>query len=207
MKSVQFWDRMAGLYDRQVGKVYGQAYRDTILQSRDFLDKDDRLLDFACGTGITALEMAPLVRDILGIDLSGGMLEIARGKAGSAGIHNIDFRCLDIFSEDLKKESFDVITAFNILYFLEDMEAALIRIHTLLKPGGICLSATDCMGEHPNLKIRLQLYLGRLGMIPCMRGLKTTELLRKIEDAGFSVERSVSLHPDPPNLFVAARKI
>ena len=45
-------------------------------------------------------------------------------------------------------ESFDVVTAFNVLLYLSDRDQVLEKIWSLLKPGGVFISATDCLGRN-----------------------------------------------------------
>ena len=51
MKSEVFWDKMSSNYDNQV-KKYQQIYTDTIERTKKYLEKEDIVLDFACGTEI-----------------------------------------------------------------------------------------------------------------------------------------------------------
>ena len=128
----------------------------TISYSKKYLKKSDTVLDFACGTGLSTLELAGGVKKIDAIDTSTGMLDIARQKARKKSILNIDFRCEDISSSQLSEERYDVICAFNIFYFIKDIDETLGRIGKLLKPEGVCLSVTDCLGERKRFSVRIQ---------------------------------------------------
>jgi len=68
------------------------------------------------------------------------------------------------------------VLAFNILYFLEDMENVIHRIHILLKPKGFFISATDCLGENRSIDTLIETNIKRLGFIPYIRKLTTGEL-------------------------------
>ncbi|SFF98450.1 Methyltransferase domain-containing protein [Halopelagius inordinatus] len=52
---------------------------------------DDVVLDLGTGTGAIALALAPNAKRVVGRDISEGMLEEARAKAGDAGIENVEF--------------------------------------------------------------------------------------------------------------------
>lgn len=205
MESEFFWDRMSSRYDNQV-KKYRQTYRDTIERTKKYLNKDDAVLDFACGTGIATIPISGLVKEIHAIDISRGMLDIAKEKAAENGIENIRFFKTDLFDDGFEKESFDVVLAVNILYFLRNAPENLNRIFELLKPGGLFISATDCLGEKKSFSNRIKKLLGRMGILPFMQMYSISELKKSITDAGFKIRETANLYDNPPNCFIAAKK-
>ena len=70
MDAVRFWDKMSAGYDRQAAGKYEQAYADTVALTRDYLKPTDSVLDFACGTGLTTVQLAGAVASIHAIDIS-----------------------------------------------------------------------------------------------------------------------------------------
>lgn len=102
--------------------------------------KPKRILDVATGTAdfaIATLELEP--EEVIGVDISEGMLEIGRKKIAAKGISNMRLDAGD--SEDLKYEdaSFDaVIVAFGVRNF-ENLEKGLNEINRVLKPGGVAM--------------------------------------------------------------------
>jgi ubiquinone/menaquinone biosynthesis C-methylase UbiE len=147
MDSINFWNRMSKNYDNSADKKFKKTYEETINLSASILKENDCVLDFACGTGITTIEIAKKVERVIAIDISQNMIDIASQKAHKSAVSNIEFLVTDIFEERLKPEFFDVVMAFNILQYCEDEEKVMKRIYDLLKPGGIFLSTTDCYGE------------------------------------------------------------
>ena len=95
--------------------------------------------------------------------------------------------------------------AFNVLLYLPDLPAALARIQELLKPGGVFLSATDCLGARPSVMGLKKLVKSRTGSMPYVAFLTRRGLERRIARSGFTVLERENLFPNPPNLFVAAR--
>jgi len=164
------------------------------------------MLDFACGTGITTIELAPSVQHVMAIDLSDEMIRVAKGKATLNGIDNITFKATTIENTDLENASFDVITAFNVLHGLDDVERSINRIRTLLKEGGFFLSVTDCLGEKRTIKTILYAVLSRLCLIPKVSSFSRTDLVSMITSKGFTVIEEKNLYPSPPNYYLAARK-
>lgn len=128
------------------------------------------------------------MKEIQGIDISSRMIDAAKTKADERKIENIDFRQTAIFDESYKRESFDVILAFNILHFFEDTLKVMQRINELLKPGGLIIIATACMGEKTflnTLQFLLFSPLIKLGIVPYMRFFKMSELKDSISNGNF----------------------
>jgi predicted TPR repeat methyltransferase len=91
------------------------------------------VLDVGCGTGLCGPLLAPYARQLVGVDLSSGMLVLAREKQV---YHDLVHGELTAYLQSLR-EAFDVIvTADTLVYFgaLEDVVAAAARA---LRPGGI----------------------------------------------------------------------
>ncbi|HLS38455.1 MAG TPA: ubiquinone/menaquinone biosynthesis methyltransferase, partial [Sphingobacterium bovisgrunnientis] len=97
------------------------------------------ILDVATGTGDFAIESIKILKPkkIIGVDISQGMLEVAKEKIVKKGLQNV-FEVQLGDSENLQFEdnSFDAVTvAFGVRNF-EDLEKGLSEIHRVLKPGG-----------------------------------------------------------------------
>ena len=60
--------------------------------------------------------------------------------------------------------TFDGILAFYILHLLEDSQMVIQRINELLKPGGLIISVTPCMGKKPFLNGIFSIF-SKLGFI------------------------------------------
>lgn len=99
-----------------------------------------RVLDIATGTGHVALRAARLVGptgDVVGIDISEGMLAEARRKAEAARLGNMRFVRADAERIEFAAESFDFVLCSSALVLMTDIGAALKRWRNFLKPGGI----------------------------------------------------------------------
>lgn len=60
---------------------------------------------------------------------------------------------MDLFDESLRPGSFDAVVACNVLLYLENRAEVLARIRELLRPEGMFLSATDCLGERSHARV------------------------------------------------------
>lgn len=142
--TARFWDRhAAGYAKRPVANE--DAYRRKLQITRDYLTPETEVLEFGCGTGSTAIAHAPYVKRILATDISARMLEIASGKAATAGLQNVSFEQSTLEGLGLPDASFDVVMGHSILHLLEDMDGALAEVHRILKPGGYFISSTACI--------------------------------------------------------------
>ena len=144
------FNRMALIYDPAasfIGAIFGgeKRLRRKILRLADIKD-GDRVIDIGCGTGTSALIIAGDVGDngeVVGIDLSDKMLDIARRKLEGSGFHNVAF--LKANAEDISYPDsyFDKVTAFAVLHEMthEGRINTLREICRLLKLEGKALIA------------------------------------------------------------------
>ncbi|HYF95397.1 MAG TPA: methyltransferase domain-containing protein [Symbiobacteriaceae bacterium] len=99
-----------------------------------------RVLDLACGNGNPGLAIAGRVGaagQVLGLDLSDGMVNAARAVVQELNIRNAEFRTVaDELHLDVPPASFDAATCRFGLMFMPDPAAALRAVHAALKPGG-----------------------------------------------------------------------
>ncbi|KFC64661.1 Methyltransferase type 11 [Bosea sp. LC85] len=186
VNDARFWDRSARKY--AAGPIADMAgYERTLERTRHHLKDGDAVFEFGCGTGTTALRLAPFVQRIVATDISGEMIAIARGKAEAAGCSHVAFKVATPAEMPCPDGTFDVVLGFNVLHLIAAREAALASIHRLLKPGGIFISKTPCLAEM-NLFLRLAVPLmQRVGKAPYVSFLSTEELEREIAAAGFEI--------------------
>jgi len=203
-KQSRFWDRVAHKYAKR--KVTNEdAYQKKLQQTREYLNADIEMLELACGTGTTAIHLAPYVRHVRAVDISLNMLEIAREKAQQAGIDNISFECSDLDEMVVADQTYDVILAHNILHLLEDKSAAIHRIFKMLKPGGVFISSTACLGQG-FLWLKVIVGLGSLlGFLPSVKFFRADELKKDFSAAGFHLEENWQPSKSQA-LFIIARK-
>jgi SAM-dependent methyltransferase len=164
------------------------------------------VLEIGCGTGTTALQLAPVVARYLATDVSGRMIEIGREKAAVEPVDGLGFDRLTLFDDRLKAASFDAVLAFNLLHLVEDLDAAARRVHALLRPGGRFVSKTLCLGERLHV-LRLALPVARvLGLAPYVRSMTIAELEGALTRAGFEIVETGVFPKSPPSRFVVAEK-
>jgi ubiquinone/menaquinone biosynthesis C-methylase UbiE len=183
----KFWDRVAPKYAKQP-IADEAAYEIKLDVTQSYFRPDMEVVELGCGTGSTALIHAPLVKRVRAVDLSEKMLEIARAKAADAGVTNVDFERASVEEFEAADASVDVVMAMSLLHLLRDREAALAKIHAMLKPGGVFVSSTACVADMTN-PVKYVLPLARaFGLAPYVGVFREDALVAEIEAAGFRVE-------------------
>lgn len=203
-KSERFWDKAASRYD-QAEKKDERTYIDIIKRTKAQLDKSDMVMDYGCGTGRITNEIAGHVEEIHAIDISSNMIGIAEKNAKERSIANIRYAHASIFDERFKQGSFDAVLVFHVLHLVEDERLALLRIHELLKPGGLLIAATPCVGEKPLLR-RLLSLAGKIGLVPNIKAYTKRSLTDAIEACRLSIVEADCLKESSREYYMAARK-
>ena len=182
----RFWDRIARKYARSpISDMEG--YERTLERTRSWLKPSDVVFEFGCGTGTTALNLAPSAARIVATDISAEMIAVAREKAQAGNCTNVEFLVATPDAAPWGDAAFDAAMGFNILHLVAERDAALRGIHRLLRPGGVFISKTPCIRDM-GVFIRLLVPLMRtLGQAPYVAFFTAEELEREIEAAGFEI--------------------
>ena len=202
-----FWDRIA---DRYAARPISDAaaYDRAIERTRAHLRSEDHVLELGCGTGTTALRLAGAAARIEATDFSARMIEIATGKARAQGVDSVVFAQADLTDPAAAPGPYDVVLAFNLLQLMPDLPAALGLIAARLKPGGLFISKSVCLGE-PGWR-RARIVVGALrffGVVPPLRFLRIDALDAAIEAAGFEIVERGVFPERPPGRFLVARRV
>ena len=111
----EFWNMRAQNYDEVIGPAYASAYDKTVSNTLKYLKPEDRVLEFACGTGIVTLPVAQKVAHVRAIDISDEMVLRLQKKVTEQQIPNLEVSRTDLFDPCLEPGSFDAVLAFNVL--------------------------------------------------------------------------------------------
>lgn len=204
-KAERFWDKQSGRFEKQIDKDE-RSFIGIIGKTKKYLNTNHKVLDFACGIGTSSLNMIEFVNDIQAVDISSGMIEIAKKRMNKLPAKNIDFIHASLFDEQFKKESFDIITAFNILHLLEDPKTEIRRIYDLLKPGGLFISSSAFLGEKSSLRFIFYL-MSKLGIVPHLKLLKIDEFEKLVVSENFEILEIQKIKQATPYGFIAAKKV
>ncbi len=182
-----------------------------------------RVLDIGCGCGAATREAAHLTGDglVVGLDLSGPMLAVARERAAAEGLTNVEFVQGDAQVHPFEAGTTDlVISSFGAMFF-GDRAAAFSNIGRVLRPGGrlAVLTWRELDRNEWLSEIRGALALGReLGTpppdAPTPFSLADPDRVRPLlESAGFDaidftpVDEPVELGTDAEDAFTFFRNV
>jgi ubiquinone/menaquinone biosynthesis C-methylase UbiE len=186
-QSTKFWDKIAERYSKKP-VADEAAYQKKLQVTREYFQPDMEVLEFGCGTGSTAITHAPYVKHIHAIDVSSKMIEIAQAKADAEKTTNVIFERSTIDEFSVSDQTLDAVLALSILHLLENKEEVIAKVHRMLKPGGIFVTSTACLGDTMKY-IKLIAPIGKfLGLIPLVKVFTTNELKDSLTDAGFQID-------------------
>ena len=200
------FDRIGERYDEAFPHKEGQLEAGEWLIRR--LPPGARVLDVGCGTGLpTARQLTDAGYEVTGIDISDGMLQLARRDVPRATFRQVDV--VDLPAKGIAEGGYDAVVAFFSLLMLtrDEIPAALRRLYALLAPGGYFMLS---MVEADIDEMPLQF----LGNRVWVSGYLRDELREVVADAGFDVldlehlsyAPAVSTVPPEVQLFVYARR-
>ncbi len=205
--SQEFWDKKAeGYAESPIADE--ESYQRKLSETQVLLTPEMNILEFGCGTGTTAIKHAPYVKDILAIDIAQNMLEIGRTRAREAGVENVVFKRSTLTDLNAKSESLDAVLGLNVMHLVPNRKETLTDVARILKPGGIFVSSTVCLGSSYLRFVKLLAPIGKLlGLMPDLFILKQSEWVKEIVDAGFTIETQWHHGKNDISVFIIARKV
>ena len=146
----QIWDSFARLnagdrFKAQSAEM-GAAVTEAIVEAAQ-LASGMRALDVACGAGEPSISLAMRLKEmggeagsgtgsVIGMDMAGAPLEVARERARVRGLDNVEFVQGDVHAMPFAGGSFDRVTSRLGVMFFADLAMALAEMHRVLRPGG-----------------------------------------------------------------------
>jgi SAM-dependent methyltransferase len=124
-----YYDTFAHTYEDQRHRGYHRFLDDAevALVERHAAGRD--VLEVGCGTGLILHRLAAVARRAVGVDLSPGMLEVARQRG-------LDVHEANATGLPFEDATFDVSCSFKVLAHVEDIRAALAEMARVTRPGG-----------------------------------------------------------------------
>jgi ubiquinone/menaquinone biosynthesis C-methylase UbiE len=132
MKEEQIWKIRSKVYD-QLDWTRRQEYMNAILQACN-LKSNYVACDIGTGTGVVAYALSKYCKDVIGIDISRDMLNIAKREHDGP---NIIYKKMN--AENMKRfthDTFDVVTARMVFHHIEHINKAMREVFRILKKGG-----------------------------------------------------------------------
>lgn len=140
---------VAAAYATSAVHASGEDLRRLVEAAR--LTGQESVLDLGCGAGHTALAVAPGAREVVAVDVTPQMLEVARGLASERGVENVSFRLADATALPFSTGSFDLVTSRYSAHHYADPGRALEEVARVLRPGARLLLVDTVAPEDPAL--------------------------------------------------------
>ncbi|MBW2731743.1 MAG: methyltransferase domain-containing protein [Deltaproteobacteria bacterium] len=127
-QSERYYDEFSHTYEDQRHRGYHKMLDELEVEvARRYMQ--GRVLEAGCGTGLVLERLRPHVDEVVGIDLSSGMLNHARGRqlrVAQATVEGLPF----------PDESFDGVTSFKVLAHVPGIQEAMAEMARVTRPGG-----------------------------------------------------------------------
>jgi len=134
-------DRRAGDTEKRVAALLAPA-------------GDERALDVGTGAGAFAIALAPLVREVVGVDIVPELLEEGRKRAPE----NVEFLEADATALPFEPGSFDIVATARTLHHVPRPELVLAEAVRVLRPGGKLLVVDQLASVDPIAAIELNRF-------------------------------------------------
>ena len=123
----------AGVYDKIFGKVFHEG-RESAIRNLN-VQPQERILEVGVGTGL-ALPMYPRHCQIVGIDFSEGMLDVAKKRALEHQMNHVTLHRMDAGAMEFEDDSFDTVVAAYVVTAVPDHRKVVSEMIRVCRPGG-----------------------------------------------------------------------
>jgi ubiquinone/menaquinone biosynthesis C-methylase UbiE len=151
--------RFANTAERVAAREQGrrEALREA-LQLFVPLAGDERVVDSGAGTGALALALAPLVGEVVALDLVPELLELGREAAAGSGIENVSFVEGDATRMPFDRGSFDIAACHRTLHHIARPELAVSELARVVRLGGRLLVIDQIAPADPLAALELDRF-------------------------------------------------
>jgi SAM-dependent methyltransferase len=189
----------AEAYEQFYGPAIFQPLADLVVGHAD-PQPGERVLDLACGTGIVARRVAPMVGadgQVVAVDVNPAMIDVARRLSAAITWHHGDALALD-----LPDAGFDLVLCQQGLQFFADRQAGAAQMRRMLADGGrAVVAAWHGLDRHPLFAALIEAevpHLQAVGVpvtaaeLEAPFSLSSPELAALLDDAGLRDVRVAS---------------
>lgn len=177
-----FFAGAAGQWERLRDHLYGRSFLHAAMLA--LLPRDHVVADLGCGTASVTADLAPHVKQVIGVDNSAAMLKAAERR--TKDLPNVELRRGELTSLPLGDATADATLLLLVLTYVPDVDVALKEAARVTKPGGM-LVIVDLL-PHDRDDFRRQ--MGQTAM-----GFEPADLKRQLTTAGL---RDATVTPLPP---------
>jgi ubiquinone/menaquinone biosynthesis C-methylase UbiE len=186
--------------DYVTSKVHASGQDLAWLVEAAALTGTERVLDVATGGGHTAFALAPYAAEVIALDLTQPMLDVARKEAEVRGLTNISYLAADAQALPCEDESFDVVACRQAAHHFPRWEQGVREWARVLKPGGKLLIVDSISPEEP----ALDAFLNEVEILrdpSHVRNHRISEWQNELNNVGFTLQiaREWGIYLDIPS--------
>jgi ubiquinone/menaquinone biosynthesis C-methylase UbiE len=173
--------------DYVTSKVHASGQDLTWLVEAAALTGNERVLDVATGGGHAAFALAPSAREVVALDLTRQMLEMARQEAIARQLANISYLEGNAQAIPCEDETFDVVVCRQAAHHFPRWEQGIQEWARVLKPGGKLLVVDSVSPEEPEF----DLFLNEIEILrdpSHVRNHRISEWQSQLIQAGFTLQ-------------------
>ncbi len=198
--SIEFWNKQACKFSVNESN----EMKESIEKIYKYIKPNMLVLDFGCGTGVSSRAISKAAEQVIGIDYSDKMIDIAKTSTNDES--NIKYLVGTIDDEEVNSVKYDVVLALNVLHLVDDLELTLQKINHILKPSGMLISATPCLGEKNKVTKFLFKLLSKVRLLIQVNPISFAELRESMSKVGFHEIESSELNISDSNIFIVSHK-
>jgi SAM-dependent methyltransferase len=207
------WNRMSDVYLREIYRRFVSVVEAVL--ARAHLHPGERVLDLGTGTGAVAERAAIAVGpagEVVGVDISADMLELARQRASARGQRHLRYEEARAEALPSGDSTFDVVLASLSLMYVIDRAAAAREMARVLRPGGRLVAAVWAGPEQCDI-VRFQQTAGSFAPVPPVDGVgpgalaDPQPLLTRFAEAGIDARIETELLGFDFDSFAAAWEV
>jgi phosphatidylethanolamine/phosphatidyl-N-methylethanolamine N-methyltransferase len=132
-KVERVYSTYAGFYDQVFGRIFHESRESAVRNLR--ITTGERILEVGVGTGLS-LPLYPAHCQVVGIDLSDGMLEKARERVRTHRLSHIELSRMDAGAMQFGDNSFDTVMAAYVVTAVPDYRKVMLEMIRVCRPGG-----------------------------------------------------------------------
>jgi len=199
----KWWNRYAKLYDFEINRFSGKAYKEMYRMMASVLSSDIDVLEVATGTGLIAANIADCVRSVEATDFASKMIAKAKKKKVPG---NVRFSVEDATALSFDDNVFDAVIISNALHIMPDPAGALSEISRVLKPNGLLIAPNYSHGHIKesiwNLNAKFLKFIG----FETYSKWSLEEYVQFIRSNGFRVDKWNVMRAAFPLVYLEAHK-
>lgn len=135
-----FWDKVAGVYGIFTNLVNRKVHAKLKPLVASLIEKEDNVLECACGNGLLTKEIAKKCKNIVATDISEKMLSVVAKKLRK--YPNVKLEQGDIMKINYADEEFNKVVAGDVIHLLDNPSGALKELARVCAIGGTIIIPT-----------------------------------------------------------------